>query len=59
LHHHPYFDEPRVGMSVHGSPYDEDEALRSFQAQSHQFDRGHEHPPNFYSNDTDGENLYR
>ena len=59
LHYHPYLHEPRVGPFVHGSPYDEDEALRSFQAQSHQFDRGHEHPPNFISNDTDGENLYR
>ena len=59
LHHHPYFHEPRVGISVHGSPYDEDEALRSFQAQSHQLDHVHEHPPNFYSNDTDGEKLYR
>ena len=40
LHYHPYLHQPRVGPFVHGSPFDEDEALRSFRDQSRQYDRG-------------------
>ncbi len=37
---HAFLHEPWVGPDVHGSPWDEDQALRSFQGQDHQFDRG-------------------
>ena len=37
---HAFLHEPRVGPDVHGSPWDEDQALRSFQGQYHQFHRG-------------------
>jgi hypothetical protein len=37
---HAFFHEPRVGPDVHGSPWDEDQALQSFQGQYRQFDRG-------------------
>jgi hypothetical protein len=40
VHYHPFLHEPRVGPFVHGSPFDEDQALRSFQTQFRQFDRG-------------------
>ena len=40
VHYHPFLHEPQVGPFVHGSPFDEDQALRSFQTQFHQFDRG-------------------
>ncbi len=40
LHYHPYLHQPRVGPFVHGSPFDEDKALRSFRDQSRQYDRG-------------------
>ena len=40
VHYHPFLHEPRIGLVDHGSPFDEDQALRSFQAQSRQFDRG-------------------
>ena len=40
VHYHQFLHEPRVGPVGHGSPFDEDQALRSFQAQFRQFDRG-------------------
>ena len=42
---HPFSHEPRVGPAVHGFPFDEDQALRSFQAQFRQFDRGKSNRP--------------
>jgi hypothetical protein len=39
-HYHPFLHEPRVGPFVHGSPFDKDQALRSFQTQFRRFDRG-------------------
>ena len=45
LHYHPYLHEPRVGPFDHGSPFDEDQALCSFQAQFHQFDHGSSNRP--------------
>ena len=35
-----FLHEPRVGSFDHGSPFDKDQALRSFQTQSRQLDRG-------------------
>ncbi len=37
---HAFLHEPRVGPDIHGSPWDEDQALLSFQGQYCQFDRG-------------------
>jgi hypothetical protein len=45
LHYHPFLHEPRVRPFDHGSPFDEDQALRSFQAQLRQFDRGSSNRP--------------
>ena len=38
MRYQAYLHEPRVGPSVHGSPWIEDQALRSFQGQYRQFD---------------------
>jgi hypothetical protein len=40
VYYHPILHEPRVGPVVHGSPFDEDQALHSFQAQFRQFNHG-------------------
>ena len=44
-HSQAYLHEPRVGPSNHRSPWDENQALRAFQAQYRQFDRGTHDPP--------------
>ncbi len=38
MRYQAYLHEPRVGPSVHGSPWIEDQALQSFQGQYRQFD---------------------
>jgi hypothetical protein len=47
MRYQAYLHEPRVGPSVHGSPWIEDQALRSFQGQYRQFDQGLHDRPNF------------